>query len=211
MHVAKKLLFACILVGITFGAVPLTYAQSRSGWIGRMDTNLYIGGNVGQAQYRTSCDNVPVSCDDNDLGWRAFAGWQFHRNFAIEGGYFDLGKAEARGFVGAVEANAGAKVHGWELLAVGLLPLNPQFSLFAKAGVARTRVNVSGSAALGSTTLSTSSSDTSTDFTFGVGAQYLFTPHLGARLEWQRYNDVGGGNTGKDDIDLFSGGLMYRF
>ena len=37
------------------------------------------------------------------------------------------------------------------------------------------------------------------------------TPNLGARLEWQRYQSVGGDNTGKENIDVFSIGALYSF
>jgi hypothetical protein len=31
------------------------------------------------------------------------------------------------------------------------------------------------------------------------------------RLEWQRYEDVGGAGVNQDNIDLFSAGLLLRF
>ena len=35
--------------------------------------------------------------------------------------------------------------------------------------------------------------------------------NLAARAEWQKYNDVGGNNTGKTDIDMLSAAILYRF
>ena len=188
-------------------AVP-AYAQGAPGpWMGgRMDTSLYLGGNVGQSRFRTACDDVAVSCDDKDTGWRAYVGYQFHPNFAIEAGHFNLGEASASG--GGLSATA--KVRGWEAVGVAMIPVwQQQLSLFAKAGVARTRVSIDGAVAGFGTVIS--AKENSTDFTFGLGALYLFTRNFGARLEWQRYDDVGGDATGKDDLDLFSIGLMYRF
>jgi len=34
---------------------------------------------------------------------------------------------------------------------------------------------------------------------------------IGLRAEWQRYQNVGTGNTGEDDIDVFSVGALVRF
>lgn len=182
----------------------LSAGPASAQWMGgRMDTNLYIGGNVGQSVFSKTCDNIPVDCDDKDLGWKVFAGYQFHRNIAVEAGYFDLGKASAGGLVGGALVSADAKVRGFELVGVGILPINQAISVFGKLGFSRSRVSVSGTGG--------SASENSTDFTFGLGGQYLFTPNLGARLEWQRYDGVGGNTTGKDDIDLFSLGLLYRF
>jgi hypothetical protein len=31
------------------------------------------------------------------------------------------------------------------------------------------------------------------------------------RAEWQRYQDIGGGNIGEGDVDVMSIGLIYRF
>lgn len=151
----------------------------------------------------------PVSCDDKDAGWRLYGGYQFHPNIAVEAGYFNLGKASASGTIGGVSASAEAKVSGWELLGVAMFPVMNQLSLFAKAGVARSRVSASGSVAGFGTV--TSAKDRSTDFTFGGGAQYAFAPNIAARLEWQRYDDVGAENTGKDDLDLFSLGVLFKF
>lgn len=192
------------------GPAAAQTAASSSSWIGgKMDTSLYIGGNVGQSRFRTTCDGVPVSCDDKDVGWRAFAGYQFHRNFAVEAGYFNLGEASANGVIGGAAVSAEGKVRGWELLGVVTFPVWQQLSLFAKAGVARTRVSVSGAVAGFGTVVA--ARDNSTDFTYGLGAEYALTRNIGARLEWQRYDSVGGDNTDKDDLDLFSLGLLYRF
>ena len=195
----QKLLMAGVLAAASFVAGP-SYAQ----WMGgRMDTNFYVGGNVGQAFYDKTCDNIPVSCDDKDFGWRLYGGYQFHRHIAVEAGYFNLGKASAAGTVGGAPFSADAKVKGWEILGLGILPVTDAVSVFAKLGVAFSRVSVTGPGG--------SLSDDSTDFTFGVGGQYQFTRNLAARLEWQRYDGVGGGATGKDDVDLFTLGVLFKF
>ncbi|HYC45017.1 MAG TPA: outer membrane beta-barrel protein [Burkholderiales bacterium] len=202
-----KIIAQCLTAGAialaVAGAGP-AYAQTSSTWMGgRMDTSLYIGGNVGQSMYRHTCDSVPVSCDDKDIGWRVFAGWRFHPNFALETGFFHLGEASASGF----GITADAKVRGWELVGVASIPVWQQLSLFAKAGYARSRVSVNGFGA----GLAVSARENSNDFTYGVGAEYAVARNLGARLEWQRYDGVGGSTTGKDDIDLLSLGVLYRF
>ena len=42
--------------------------------------------------------------------------------------------------------------------------------------------------------------------TYGVGANIHFTRRWSARLEWERFVDVGDG-----DVDLGSLGMMYKF
>ena len=207
MKQKQCILAAIVALGLQAG---VTHAQS-TGWIRGMDTNLYIGGNVGQVRYRSTCDNVPVPCDDKDTGWRAFAGFRFHPNVAVEAGYFDLGKATAAGTFGGAAVAADAQVTGAELTGLLVIPVWQQLSVFGRAGVARTRVKVSGTAVAGAGAFSTNMKETSTDFTYGVGAQYALGSNVDVRLEWQRYDSVGGGALGKEDLDLFSLGLLYRF
>lgn len=203
----RKALLITSLLTLATAFAGAAQAQS-GGWMGgRMDTNIYVGGHIGQSAYRKSCDNIPVDCDDKDTGWKLLAGYQFHKNIAVEAGYFDLGKASASGLVGGLPVSADARVRGFELVGVGILPITNVLSVYGKAGLARSRSTSSAFAA----GVAASAKETTTDFTFGVGGQYLITPHLAARLEWQRYDGVGGDVTGKDDIDLFSAGLLYRF
>jgi OOP family OmpA-OmpF porin len=72
-------------------------------------------------------------------------------------------------------------------------------------------VSVSGTASVPGFSLTQSATDKSTDLTYGIGARYFITRNFGARVEWQRYQKVGGDNTGTDDVDLFSVGALYAF
>src|SRR5688572_4868760 len=193
----KALKHGCIagLGALALGAVTPSQAQTQAaptGWMGgTLDTNLYIGGNVGQSRYRNTCDGVPIPCDDKDTGFRVFAGYKFHRNLAVETGYFDLGKASASGAFGGGVVTLEGKVRGWELLGVVTVPVWQQLSVLAKVGVARSRTSATGTAALGGVAAGVSAKENSTDFTYGLGVEYAFTPNIGARLEWQRYDGVG--------------------
>ena len=178
---------------------------------GRIDTSLYLGGAVGATHFRSSCNDVTVSCDDKDTGWKLFAGWQFARNFAIEGGYTDLGKVTANGLVGGVAVDAEGKARLFEIVAVALFPIYREFSIYGKIGGYRAKTDVSVTGAVPGFRQTISANDHNTDVTFGAGVKYSFTPNLGARLEWQRYHKVGGDNTGTENIDLFSLGLLYNF
>ena len=201
MLTAKQQVAAALFATSSLIAVAPAQAQS-TGWMGgRMDTNLYVGASIGQTHFNNTCDGVVViSCDDKDTGYKGFVGWQFHPNFAVEGGYYHLGEATLNG----VGVTASAKVRGWELVGLAIFPVWQQLSLYGKVGAARSRVT-------GNSNLGISGSDNSTDFTYGLGAQYAFTRNVAARVEWQRYNDVGGSNVGKDDIDFFNASLLYRF
>jgi OOP family OmpA-OmpF porin len=169
------------------------------------DTGFYVGASIGQSEAGETCTGVAgpgVSCDDKDTAWRILAGYQFNRNFAAEFGYTDLGEVSASGPGGSVSVETTA----WELVGVGLLPLVDKFSAYGKIGLYRAEtdatVNVPGFA---------SASESNTDLTFGIGARYDFTRNLGVRAEWQRYQDVGGGDIGEDDVDVISIGVVWKF
>src|SRR5262245_11471348 len=89
------------------------------------DSAWFVGGSVGQSKIDCDTSGVPgASCDDSDTSFRIFGGYQFNKHFAVELGYNTLGEAtiSAPGVSATVEAKA------WDLMAVGILPINQQFS-----------------------------------------------------------------------------------
>jgi len=186
------------------------------------DPTWYLGGNIGQS--RPDLDEgrianqvlgpglaVTSSHDDRDTGAKLFGGYRFHRNFAIEGGYFDLGKV---GFsattIPAGTFTGSLRVKGLNLDTVGILPMGEKFSAFGRIGVtyARTRDTFSGTGA--AIVLNPNPSERDWGYKLGLGLQYDFTPRFGARAEVERYrvNDAVGGYS---NINLISVGLVYLF
>jgi OOP family OmpA-OmpF porin len=187
------------------------------------DSGWYAGANVGQS--RAKIDDARItssllggglattSIDDNDrdTGYKLFGGYKINKNFALEGGYFDLGRF---GFT-ATTLPAGTlsgkiKLNGLNLDAVGILPISEKFSAFGRLGMnyAQAKDSFSGTGAVA--VLDPNPSKREANYKFGLGLQYDFTQSLGMRLEAERYriNDAVGN---KGDVDLFSVGLVYRF
>ena len=179
------------------------------------DMGFYIGGALGQSSVDIDCAGT-TSCDDKDSTWKILGGYQFNRNFALEFGYADLGAASAStpsfflpGFGTVPAANLKIEATVFELLAVGILPIADRFSLYGKAGLARSETETSVNFANG---LSRSESDSGTSLTFGGGVRFDVTRNLGIRLEWQRYTDVPEAVTDSEgDIDVISLGVIFRF
>jgi OmpA-OmpF porin, OOP family len=152
-----------------------------------------------------------ISDDDRDLGYKIFGGYRINRNFAIEGGYFDLGKF---GFTANTippgTLNGTIKVRGANLDLVGIIPFTEKFSAFGRAGVnyAEAKDAFNGSGFVG--VLKHSAEKSEANYKFGGGLQYDFNDAFGMRVEAERYriNDAVGN---KGDIDLVSLGLVYRF
>lgn len=166
------------------------------------DTGFYAGFSLGQATADDTCTGISgpgVSCDDKDTAWKILGGYQFNRNLALEFGYIDLGEVSASGPGGSASIESSA----FELVALGILPLADKFSVYGKVGLYRGETDA--------TAPGISLSESNTDLTFGIGVRYDITRNLGIRGEWQKYQDVGGGEIGEADVDVISVGIIWRF
>lgn len=193
----KSSVLALAAVGLVSAVAPSVAADQPAG-------GGYIGASLGQSKINDVCDGIVGTCDDKDTGWKIFGGYQFNRYFAVEGGYVDFGKATATDVSLGTPISGDAE--GWGLFATGLatLPINEQFGVFAKAGLAYTKADVT--AVVGG--VSVSDDDSGTDLVYGVGAKFDFTKNFGMRVEFERFKDVGNFDS---DVDLLSAGLVYKF
>ena len=65
----------------------------------------YLGGNIGQSRAKIDDaritaqlpGSVSISDDNSNTAFKLFGGYQFNKNFALEAGYFNLGKFELYG------------------------------------------------------------------------------------------------------------------
>ena len=205
------------LAAIAVIASPFAMADD-SGWYG--------GVNIGQSKAKiddpkitssllaAGLNTTSIAEDNRDTGYKLFAGYKFNRNFALEGGYFDLGRfsflANTATTVPAGTLSGDIKLKGVNLDAVGILPFTQRFSAFGRVGLnyADTRDSFTGTGLVN--VLRPNPSKREANYKFGAGLQYDFSESLGMRLEAERYrvNDAVGN---KGDVDLVSLGLVYRF
>lgn len=187
------------------------------------DSYGYIGGNVGlskghfdEAQIATqvmapgSAVNS-INSDIRDIGGKVFGGYQFNRNFALEGGYFDLGKFKFSADTippGTLSGNM--KVTGVNLDLVATLPITEKFAALGRIGANYAKTKDSFSRTGAGALVNANPSDRELNHKFGLGLQYKFTEFFGVRAEAERYR-VGNGISGKANVDLFSVGLVYLF
>lgn len=197
--------FSRLILAAAFFTFSLASAPALS-----QDTGWYAGLNVGQSKIKDFDCSGTTSCDDQDTALSIFGGYQINKNFGVELGYVDLGKATQGGtdpILGTFSLSFEAT--GFELSGVGTLPISDKFSVYGKLGFFMWDLDVKGSS---STLGSASLSEDGTDLTFAVGVRWNFTKNLTAQLQWQRYNDIGDdATTGKSDIDVIGAGILFRF
>ncbi len=186
--------------------------------------DVYVVGSVGQSSAdinkgrldglltNAGATGLSSSVDKNDIAYKAQVGYQFNPYFAVEGGYIDLGKAKysasATGGTYKQEGNAS----GFNIAAVGILPINESFSLFGKLGVIDAKVEGSARGTGGAVNLNGSANATKIKPTYGIGATYNVSKQLGIRVEYELFSKLGDSNkTGEADVSVVSVGIAYKF
>lgn len=186
--------------------------------------DIYVVGSVGQSSMdidKGTVDNaltsagatgVSSSIDKTDTAYKIQLGYRFNQNFAVEGGYVDLGKGKySAGFTGG-NANANVKASGVNIAALGILPLNESFSVFGKLGFINAKVEQTVSATGPGGSASDSVNATKWKTNWGIGATYNVNKQLGIRFEYEQFSKLGDSNkTGESDVNLLSAGVVYKF
>jgi OOP family OmpA-OmpF porin len=155
------------------------------------------------------------SADDSGKGLKLFAGYRLNQNWAVEGGYADLGEATWNSIVTAPSSGTVSiswKAEAWSLAAIGILPVSDQFEIFGKVGGFFYNADASATATGGGVAAAGSEDDDGAGWLVGVGASYSLTKNIAVRAEWEGYQNVGDENTtGKSDINMLSVGIQYKF
>ena len=157
MHLIKTGLLALTLQCLSLGA----NAQEA-----------YLVGSAGQSRWAYACGTA--GCERSTAAWRVAAGYRFNRAVALEGFYFDLGRARSSDFLldgrlGATGAGVQA-LFGWPIGDV---------ELAGKIGVASMHNDFRASA----TSLTASTRVHRTEAIGGLVSSYRFTPNLSLRLD----------------------------
>lgn len=212
----------CLLLLVVPGLLSAAGARAQS-------QGAYLGLGAGSSSAKFNSDDfslglpqVAESADTKSTGWKVFAGFRFNEYVAAEVGYVDLGKFKYNyNGGGAGMAGLDYTVSGFTLSGIGAFPVSEDFSLFGRVGVfgSSTKLTLGSASGLVGTNLANAgitvgSSDTAdkTTLYFGVGAQYDFTRHLAARVEYENYGEVGDSNdTGRATVSLISASLLFRF
>lgn len=155
---------------------------------------------------------------ESSAGYKLYGGYQFNRNFAVEGGYTDLGKLDfgrdtATPALGSISSNI--RSSGLHLDMVGIIPLQNGLSLFGRLGtvysMGNTLVSTSAGAAPLLTLTDLNPRRSEWNSRYGLGASYDLPNNLGLRFGYERINNVGDFRTGDGNVGMWSLGLTKRY
>lgn len=171
-----------------------------AGSVGRSSMNIDQGGTDAELNSIMSPIGrvTSSSVDKNGTALKLQLGYQFNPNWAVEGGYVDLGKASHKAKTNLGDINTEIKTTAWNIAAVGIAPLNDKFSVFGKIGAYRGKaeatVSVAGFSAIGDSS--------ATRAVYGIGVMYDVSKAFGIRAEYEHFNDWG---------NLLSAGVLAKF
>ncbi len=187
---------------------------------------LYLGAGIGAAVLPFDEDDFlqvqgatqsAVTSEEGSFAFKAFVGYRFHQNFALEAYYADLGdfwfqRNVTLPFGGTAKADIESS--GWGIDALGIFPLPRNWSLFGKAGAfySTTKTSYTSTGAVGfapGTSLNPERKEW--NFTIGFGGQYDINRNFAVRAEIETYFDVGNDQTGEGNISMLSISMVGRF
>lgn len=167
----------------------------ESNWAGLNFDHWYGGFGFGQAHYR---DYSATSMSPRSEAWKAYAGYQFNKYVALEGGYVNLNDMTASS--GTTHTNI--VTDAWTLGAQLSYPITDKLAVTGKAGAAYVLADIKKKTGAG---LAVRSGDDSYEPNYGVGVRYALLDNVDLRAEWERFD------RSNMNIDLLSAGMAVKF
>lgn len=211
----QKTLPLMLVAALAAGSAASAHAQFYiGGSVGRSDISI-DGADFADQFLDLGFDSATTKTETKDTAYRIFGGYQFHKYFAIEAAYVDLGRfSYDTTVVPDGTLNARSTIEGAELSAVGLLPLGEDFSLYARVGAfaSETRTRFAGTGSIELVTGAERQNESGTHAAYAAGAAWNINEHLSLRGEFARYTKLDNGVAGsEEDSDVVSVGVAYRF
>jgi len=130
---------------------------------------LYVGGALSAPNYSSQINGFGGGDGGSGPGLKLYGGYHVTPNFALEGGYFNLGKSHSDGTGGT------AKAQGVFLDGVASYEFVPKWSVLGSVGVAQAHLKTSDG------------SDDSPALKVGAGLQYDVSKTTSLRVGYERY------------------------
>ena len=167
---------------LTTAAAVLPASQAHAG-------EAYVGAGIGESHFDNKVDGVS-SGNSNGVNGTLYGGYQFNKNFAVEGGFANLGHTDNN-----LAQSVGA--HATYIDAVGFLPVANKISLLGRAGVDHVKFS------------SDAGHDAGTGIKVGAGAEYALTQNVSLRAEVDRYQAHAFGGDGQVNQYLIGARMAF--
>lgn len=161
----------------------------------------YVGGNIGRAEQKA--DLIGATFKESTTAYKLVGGFNYNKNFGAEIGYADLREVSVSGN----GATLTSKPSAFYVAATGTLPLNEQFSLFGKLGVATAHEKVT---AKYRSTYESGSENRTTPY-ISVGAAFALNKQVSFVAEYENFGKVAKDGSANIKADMFSAGVRYSF
>jgi OOP family OmpA-OmpF porin len=185
----KKLIFALVAATASIGA-----AQAGT-------PGPYVGVGIANADHSAS---ITGASSTNSDGWKTsgkiFGGYDIDQTFGVEVGYTDFRSSNYSYTLNGVNRSGSSDGKAYYVAGKATAPINEQFGVFGKLGVARNERSFSDPVFSGN--------NRKTELYAGVGAEYNFNPKVSVSLEYERYGknqDIGAKS------DVITLGAKYKF
>ena len=195
----NKSKFVALLIGLA-GVATSAQALAEGG-------GFLLGGSLGRAQAKEDAcflGTTTFSCDrTGKVAYSVFAGLMMNKYFGVEVGYHDLGTLVEQADATPLRTTVKTKLS--EFVFIAAYPWLDRVSIYAKGGGYYAR------STLTSDNLAPAQSK-ARQYTYGAGVSWDVFRHSGLRLEYQRYNNIGGAEVGfHTDVELVSVGAYFKF
>lgn len=187
----KKLLMAIIIIP------SITYAQTNININDSYQKGFYAGLGLGESRLNTEqfytqsdveIDKVTLN-QSSVLNYKAFIGYKFNKNFALEGGYFNLGKYEYHQSGNFGDVNGTFKYKGGNLDLIGNAPITNNVSFLGILGTHRGHISNTTTSNIGnlSNMPNPFSGSNGLSYKYGIGLQYKITDNVSIRTTLEKY------------------------
>lgn len=188
-----RLLIAAAVCTVAMGA----QAQSSMSKIYAPGSS-YVELGIGKSDYSLGNGIGVFDSDQGDTSYSVRGGSFFNNNVGMEIGYANFGTIN--------RAGGTTKAQGLNLSLVGKMPLNANFNLLAKIGTTYSHTEVSSDPASGIV----AGSESGFGLSYGIGAEYLFSPQWSGVLQYESQNLKFAGDR-TDRVGVTSLSARYRF
>ena len=198
MKKSLRITASLLAVAASFTLAGVAQAQNTNTTPSYRAGGSYFDINAGKSDF--SLDNgIGIwDKDDSDNAYSAHIGSYFNDNVGMEIGYTDFGTVH--------RAGGSTKAKGISLSLVGKFPVSPSFNLLGKIGTTYSDTDTSANGLSGIQTGSANGFGVS----YGVGAEYKFTPKWSALLQYEAH-DVKFAGDNNERVSVTSLGVRYSY